>query len=61
MEHACDMHIEEMLKIVDNRLEPLCSERDYSRQTSAYTNQGFKNCYIHPGIYKENNQIKHFE
>lgn len=60
MLHSCNTHIEDMLKIVDNKLENLRSENQ-TMQTSVYTNQGFKNCYIHPGIYSENGQLKYFE
>lgn len=58
MQDACKMHIEEMLKLVDSKLKNLRSEGN-TMQTSSYTNQGFQNCYIHPGIYYENGQIKY--
>lgn len=60
MLHAHDTDVEEMLKMVDYQLAELKSEHK-TMQTSSYTNEGFnRRCYIHPGIYRENDEIKHF-
>lgn len=58
MDHAHNKHIEDMFKIVDQKLERLRAEQK-SMQTSSYLSQGFnKKCYLHPGIYLENSQVK---
>ncbi|KAF5303792.1 hypothetical protein FQR65_LT08127 [Abscondita terminalis] len=57
MTHAHDTHLEDIFKIIDNKLSGLRSGRR-TMQTSMYYNIGFKKCYIHPGIYLEGNEIK---
>ncbi|XP_017781779.1 PREDICTED: caspase Dronc-like [Nicrophorus vespilloides] len=47
MEHACDTHVEDLLKIVENMLNQLAGDSGYT-QTSSYENRGFKLCYLHP-------------
>jgi len=49
MEHACDTDVEDMLKMVDQKLATLMSEVG-SRQTSTYENRGFRKLYFNPGL-----------
>ncbi|XP_021932824.1 caspase-2-like isoform X2 [Zootermopsis nevadensis] len=50
MEHACDTDIEDMLKMVDQKLATLMAE-DGSLQTSSYENIGFRKFYFNPGLF----------
>lgn len=60
MEHAHDTDIENLLKVVDYNLKHLRSA-DGNMQTSSYENRGFRLCYLHPGIYQdENNQMRKY-
>jgi len=49
MEHACDTDVEDMLKMVDQKLATLKSEGG-SLQTSSYENRGFRKLYFNPGL-----------
>jgi len=49
MEHACDTDIEDMLKMVDQKLEKITSEHG-SLQTSSYETRGFRKFYFNPGL-----------
>lgn len=49
MEHACDTDVEDMLKMVDQKLATLISEEG-SLQTSSYENRGFRKFYFNPGL-----------
>ncbi|PNF19850.1 Caspase-2 [Cryptotermes secundus] len=50
MEHACDTDVEDMLKLVDQKLATLTAE-DGSLQTSSYENRGFRKLYFNPGLF----------
>ncbi|XP_047113086.1 caspase-2 [Schistocerca piceifrons] len=55
MEHAWNTDIEDMLKIVDQRISALMSDRS-SVQTTSYENRGFcKKLYFNPGLYDDDN------
>jgi len=49
MEHACDTDVEDMLKMVDQKLATLKTEEGL-RQTSSYENRGFRKLYFNPGL-----------
>lgn len=49
MEHAKDMHVEEMFRLVDLKLAQLRSEGGL-HQTSMYENRGFRPLYLSPGL-----------
>lgn len=49
MEHACDTDVEDMLKMVDQKLATLTCEEG-SLQTSTYENRGFRKFYFNPGL-----------
>jgi hypothetical protein len=49
MEHACDTDVEDMLKMVDQKLATLRSEGG-SMQTSSYEDRGFRKLYFNPGL-----------
>lgn len=59
MEHAHDTDVERLLKMVDKELMELKSSEG-SLQTATYQSVGFKICYLHPGIYKQDGEIKYF-
>lgn len=48
MEHAHDTHVEDLLKIVDNKLETYATTG--LKQTPSFENRGFKTCYFHPKL-----------
>ncbi|XP_046389463.1 caspase Dronc [Ischnura elegans] len=52
MTNACDTEIMEMLKMVDEKLEKLVSERS-TMQTTCFENRGFKTFFFNPGIYDD--------
>ncbi|XP_065166598.1 caspase-2-like [Atheta coriaria] len=43
MRHACDLHLEDMFKIIENNLK----NRTIQQHTS-YENKSFQNCYLNP-------------
>jgi len=49
MEHAWNTDVEDMLKMVDQKLATLISEEG-SLQTSSYENRGFRKLYFNPGL-----------
>ncbi|KAF5303793.1 hypothetical protein FQR65_LT08128 [Abscondita terminalis] len=51
MEHACDTDVENLLKIVDDKLRNLVSGA--LTQTSSFENRGFKTCYLHPKLFEK--------
>nr|CAD7406356.1 unnamed protein product [Timema poppensis] len=56
MEHAHDTDVEDMLKMVDQKLANSASEV-HSMQTSCYENRGFRRkFYFNPGIYSDTEQ-----
>ncbi|KAK4875469.1 hypothetical protein RN001_011891 [Aquatica leii] len=57
MKRAHNTHLENIFKILDNKLARLRSARQ-TIQTSMFTNIGFQTCYVHPGIYLDGNEIK---
>lgn len=60
MEHAHDTDVQTMLKLVENDLQKRISEIQ-TKQTSSVTDKAFRICYLNPGIYEEDGQIKQFE
>lgn len=59
MEHAHNTDVERLLKMIDKELMELKSSQG-SLQTATSQSVGFKICYLHPGIYKEDGEIKYF-
>lgn len=59
MEHAHDTDVERLLKMVDKELMVLKSSEG-SLQTPTYQSVSFKICYLHPGIYKQGDELKYF-
>lgn len=59
MREAHRLHIENLLKLVDEKLKTMRSAH-LTSQTSMFHNIAFKTCFLHPGIYEENGQLKMF-
>ncbi|XP_055852801.1 caspase Dronc-like [Episyrphus balteatus] len=57
-EHAHDTHIEDMLKLIGEKLKSLRSQEGYL-QTPAYYNHGFnKLLFFNPGVYEEEKRLE---
>lgn len=50
MDHAHEVDVENLLKIVDNKLSTLIAQG--SRQTTSFENRGFKTLYLHPKLWE---------
>lgn len=59
-EYAHKYHIEDILKIVWKRVAIHRSDR-MSMQTATYTNIGFQQLYLNPGIYEERGELRKFD
>lgn len=61
MKNSWNTHIEDLLKMVDEKLSYLRSH-DLTMQTATYTNEGFKICYLNPGLYIDHDgQVRKFD
>lgn len=59
MEHAHNKHVESLFIIVNKKMRNIKSG-EMTSQTSMFSNVAFNNCYLHPGIYEEEGELKHF-
>lgn len=61
MAYAHKRHVEDLLKMVDEKMA-LLRAHTLTVQTSTYTNEGFKVCYLNPGIYIDaDGQVQQFQ